>query len=245
MTDRERGFLSGILPADRKGYTRYREQIRDMVVIGEGRRGNGEIILGIGDDTPSFDDPLAPVFAYGAIETNFGTISITGREVFQNQCSIEIVNSKSDFLPPEFEESRRWTYSTWLPDTGCPQCLQRVREVRIQTSGMQRFTLAICPGDKRLWVYEEEQQVVRLIPITNFYNELMLAKNIRDPKIALQSALFFTELQQYSDKDLLQAFFTYNKLKTKVHIQGEVLTPNEQPAGILSTLKRIVTSWKS
>ena len=62
----------------------------------------------------------------------------------------------------------------------------------------------------------------RQIPVTNYYNELMLHKNIRDPKIALDSNRLFSELAEYSDADLTYAFFTYNTLRTKVHAGGAI-----------------------
>src|SRR6266851_5448202 len=113
LSERERESLEWILPADRKGYNRYRETIRRMEVIGEGRRGKGEMILGRAETEVDFSSPLAPVFAYGAIETDLGTISITLREMIDDQISVEIVSHASDDVPLEFKESRRWTYSTW------------------------------------------------------------------------------------------------------------------------------------
>jgi len=191
LSVRESDFLSGILPGERVVYKKYHAILESLTVIGEGRRGNGELILGEKTDTLNFDEPLAPVFAYGMVETNFGAISVTAREFSLGQISIEIVNNKSNTIPDNFVELRRWTYSTWNTGKPCPQCLQPVREVKMVTSENQTLTLAVCPSDKRLWVYDGEEQYIRLIPITNYYNELMLNKNIRDPKIALDSKNFF------------------------------------------------------
>ncbi|MBI3189266.1 MAG: hypothetical protein HYZ33_01320, partial [Ignavibacteriales bacterium] len=164
LTQTEHELLFWILPLERNGYTLYRDAIQNFVVIGEGRRGNGELILGEQNDTPDFDEPLAPVFAYGAIETTFGTISITAREISHNQASIEIVNHRNERVPDEFEESRRWTYSSWKPGNDCPQCLQTVREVQMH-SAERHVTLAMCRTDKRLWVFDFTSEVNRLIPI--------------------------------------------------------------------------------
>ena len=86
---------------------------------------------------------LAPVFAYGAIETNFGIISISVRELRDDQISVEIVNQRSDTVPPEFEEARRWTYSTWSPEMACPKCDGPLREVaiRIESARLGTWTL--------------------------------------------------------------------------------------------------------
>src|SRR5438309_8567948 len=91
ISPREREWIDWILPPDRPGYRDYRHLVGGMVVIGKGRRGEGEIILGPEGSTPDVSSPLAPVFAYGAIETKAGTISMTMREISEGQISIEIV----------------------------------------------------------------------------------------------------------------------------------------------------------
>ena len=210
-----------------------------MEVIGEGRRGKGEIILGKPGDEVDFSTPLAPVFAYGAIETNFGIISITMREMCDQQISVEIVSSRSDDVLGEFEESRRWTYSTWKPGERCPQCRCALREVSMHAAGevKEHYVLALCAKDRRLWVYDESDQVNHLIPVTNYYNELMLHKNTRDPKTALDSKRLFTELSSYSDDDLTYAFLTYNKLKTKVHAEGNMVPDTK--SGMVPKLRKL------
>ena len=190
-----------------------------MTVIGEGRRGKGEIVLGKSGDTPDFSEPFGSVFAYGAIETNFGMISITLREKVNEQISLEIVSHRLEEVPQQFEESRRWTYSTWNPGQPCPQCLKPLREVPMHKPDGKHLMLALCTTDKRLWVFDAESRVNRLIPVTNFYNELMLHKNIRDPKAALDGKQLFANLDKYSDEDLTYAFLTYNKIRTKFRIE--------------------------
>jgi hypothetical protein len=241
LSARDHEWIKWILPVDRPGYRQYHDMLQSMVVIGEGRRGNGEMILGHEGNEVDFSAPLAPVFAYGAIETNFGTISITIREMMDNQVSVEIVSHRSEEVPAEFEEARRWTYSTWKPGEVCPQCCSSVREVSMHTvTGKQEyFVLAVCGKDKRLWVYDETTQVNHLIPMTNFYNELMLHKNIRDPKIALDAKRLFTELSLFSDRDLVYAFLTYNKLKMKVHLAGNVETEMKENTGVFRKLKEV------
>jgi hypothetical protein len=241
LSTQEREWIEWILPSDRSGYKSYRDAIRSMVIIGEGRRGNGEMILGNTGTYPDFSAPLPSVFAYGAIETNFGTISITVREMLDEQISVEIVSQRSENIPEEFEEARRWTYSTWTPGTVCPQCAKPVREIAMRSVEVEnvRFVLALCRSDKRLWVYDTSSGVNRLIPVTNFYNELMLHKNIRDPKIALDAKLLFMDMEKYSDDDLTYAFLTYNTLKTKVRIEGKIESETQHNKRSGSLLKKI------
>jgi hypothetical protein len=198
--------------------------IDQLTVIGEGRRGSGEIILGRQGAAVDFGSPLAAVFAYGSVETNAGPISVTLREMTDEQISIEIVSQKSDEVPATVSELRRWTYSSWSPGDSCPQCRQQVREVPMHLSGSPEvlLTLALCSTDRRLWIHDGIEEVNHLIPVTNFYNELMLQKQIRDPKIALNSRRLFEKLEAYSDTDLTRAFASYNRLRSKVRLEGVV-----------------------
>ena len=238
LTAREREWIEWILPADRPGYAYYRRLIESMAVIGQGRRGEGEIILGTRSTQIDIESPLPSVFAYGAIETNFGTISITLRDVQDEQISLEIVSHRADFVPEEFEEFRRWTYSTWSPGKACTQCELPVREVPMHTQAGERLVLVVCPRDKRLWVYDAAANVNRLIPVTNYYNELMLHKNIRDPKTALDSKQLFIDLASYSDEDLAYAFLTYNRIRTKVHVDGMMESDAKEQLSFMNRIAR-------
>ncbi len=243
LLPREREFIEWVLPADAPGYREYRELIENMVVLGEGRRGEGEIILGSPGTEPDFSSPLAPVLAYGSIEFSDGAGSISIREIMDGQISVEIVSQRSEELPLTSGEIRRWTYSTWKPGSPCPQCGRAVREVPMHSTAgtTEHLALAICVPDRRLWLHDATTGVNRLIPVTNFYNELMLHKNIRDPRIALESRRLFEDLPSYSDSDLTYAFVTYNKLRAKVHVAGAIEPDRKQKgrAG-LGFLKRFI-----
>jgi hypothetical protein len=240
LSPREREWLEWILPIDRPGYKLYRDFLNALTVIGEGRRGAGEFILGKVGTMPDFSAPLSAVHSYGLIETDRGSISVTLREIFEEQISVEIVCNTSDELPEQFTELRRWTYSTWKPGETCPQCVKDVREVEMQSADGKQFVLAICTGDRRIWFYEEESGVIHLIPVTNYYNELMLHKNIRDPKIALNAKLFFTDLANYTDADLRHAFATYNKLMPKVQLTQEIAEESRAPASLFTRFARLI-----
>jgi hypothetical protein len=242
LSARERAWLEWILPAGRPGYDAFRRALDGCVVIGEGRRGEGEIVLGPPGAVPDLDPPLGAVYSYGAIETNVGTISVTVREPVDGQASLEIVSHRAERVPDEFEESRRWTYALWNPGEPCPQCAGPLREVPMRSATDGRLVLAVCAADWRLWVHDAAALVNRLIPVTNFYNEIMLHKNIRDPKTALDSRRLFADLGTFSDADLSRAFQTYNALKTKVHVDGAV-HPEAAPqgGGVLATIKKLFT----
>lgn len=242
LSTRERGWLEWILPGDRPAYASYREMIASMMVIGQGRRGPGEIIIGAPGDKPDFAEPLTPVVAYGTVETDVGTISITLREPIDGQLSAEMVCHSSEEIPPQYREVRRWTYSRWNPGDPCPQCLNAVREVPMRTasSAESSFALALCVKDKRIWVYEGATGMNRLIPLTNFYNELMLHKNVRDPRIALDVLHLFRDLPAFSDDDLAYAFLTYNRIKTKVRASGRIEAVNRETPGIRNAVRKLL-----
>jgi hypothetical protein len=239
LTHRERTWLEWVLPADRIGYQEYRKYLDTMVVLGEGRRGKGDIVLGYAGDTPDTTITLPPVFAYGLIETNFGPISVTVRENYGDQIDVEIVTHRGEEMFEQFEERRRWTYSTWKPGAICPQCERPPREVSMETEAGKRLVLTVCAADRRLWVHDAETMVNHLIPVTNFYNELMLHKKIRDPKIALDSNRMFTDLPRYKDDDLTYAFMTYNALKTKVEMKGRLMPGKVERRTFIHTIKEI------
>lgn len=252
LTKKEKDWIEWILPPDRSGYRQYRELIQNMVVLGPGRRGSGNFILGFSGDTVDVGGPLPPVFAYGVMETSTGMISISLRENVGDQIDVEIVSHQREDVPEMFEEGRRWTYSTWSPGDPCPQCQRAVRQVSMHTPSSLQTTkvaggedrskhlvLCICANDRRIWIFDRDSGVNRLIPVTNFYNELMLHKNIRDPKIAFDSNRLFSELSSFTDEELTYAFLTYNKLKTKVGSVRTLVTDSKAKETLRQKLRRI------
>ncbi len=100
----------------------------------------------------------------------------------------------------------------------------KVREIVIVPD---KYVLAISQVEKRIWVYGFETGINYLIPLSNFYNQLMIYKNIRDPKIALKPNLFFEKLQsEYTDIELRNTFITYNKYLRKLDIREELVNAN-------------------
>lgn len=183
------------------------------------------------------ESPLPPVFAYGIVETAAGRIGVSLRERVEDQLEFEIVNLDGESLPAVLAEQRRWTCSTWLPHERCPMCASSLREVRLQTVKGRTLVLAFCGRDERMWVYDSVSGVNYLIPVTNFYNELMLQAKVRDPRVALDSKRLFTDLSGYSDATLARAFATYNKLKTKIHFEERLQGPESAEPSFLRRLR--------
>jgi hypothetical protein len=220
LRGRERELLEFVLPAERPGYSEYRALIAGMSVIGQGRRGSGHIVLGSTGELPDRFSPLMPVIAYGALETTRDEYSITVRKHAGRQIDVEIVSRRGGEIPDHFEEKRRWTYSTWQPGLSSPAGGGPVREIRVDA----KTVLGLAPAERRIWVWEEHGGMVRLIPITNFYNGLMQVRSIRDPEIALRPSLLYDRPGEYSDTDLRRAFVKYNAHHPKVVLDNPVVS---------------------
>ncbi|MBX2991187.1 MAG: hypothetical protein KF749_08465 [Bacteroidetes bacterium] len=231
---KERDLLEFVLPAESLGYAEYRNLLRSMLVLAEGRRGKGNLVLGNPDDVADIVSPLAPVVAYGVVETTIDRFTITVRECVGDQIDAEIVSAHGTEIPDHFEEKRRWTYSGWKPGSLSPALHSPVREVRISDT----LTFVIATQEKRLWLHDAVTLMNHLIPITNFYNELMLHKGIRDPNVALNSNLLFEHAESHSDADMQAAFIAYNRLKKRVEIVLE--QPKPQETGFAAFFRRIV-----
>ena len=240
LNERERDWLEWLLPEDRRGYRDYRSALEKFEVIGEGRRGKGNLVLGYPGDKPDLTSPLSPVFAYGLIEGVEGSISILAREEAGNQIEIEIVPLRGEAVPRSLTEKSRWTYSTWSPSRPCPCCGKTPREVPIGTPKTEAV-LTVCPSDHRLWVYDVISGVNHLIPVTNFYNELMLVRQIRDPQIALHPSYLFSHLTDFSDEDLVHAFVVYNKIRKKVDSVTDHLVASRRDKSFKKFLKKYFT----
>lgn len=241
LNDLETDLIRRVLPERAPGHARHREFIASSVVIGQGRRGEGEIIMGKSGDIPDLDAPLPSVFAYGVARAEPPSeeeISVTVREILDGQLSIEVVGQKNDLVDPGTKIGSFWSYSTWRPGLPCPQCGSVPREAMVAKvgPGPAEQVLAICRADRRLWIYDGGSQTCRPVPVTNYYNELMLLKQIRDPEIALSSEKFFERLDDYGDGDLTGAFLAYNRVRTKIDTPAQT----GDTAGGEGTFRRIL-----
>lgn len=236
LTALERDLLLWLLPADRTGYNEYRSLVSSWSVAARGRRGEGNYILAPEKTRVDVESPLPQVFAYGLVRTTDGRVGVTLRERLGDQLEFEIVNLDGETVPDVLSVEKRWTFSTWLPGQACPACAEMLREVTMHTKRGRLLDLALCPKDGRLWVYDAATGLNHLIPVTNFYNELMLHANVRDPRVALDAKKLFTDLAQYSDTTLSKAFESYNKLKTKIPLEDQLRIAGERKPSLLKKL---------
>lgn len=240
LTEFERGLLLWILPAERQGYHEYRKLVQEWKVVAHGRRGEGNYILAPLGEQADNESPLPQVLAYGMVETDTGSLLVTLRERFENQLEFEIQSIRGTFDQKQSREIRRWTYSTWLPGMACPNCNNAVRVVTMATGKGGKFVLSVCVHDERIWVFEERQGLNHPIPVSNFFNELMLHKNIRDPKVALDAKNLFRDLGKYSDADLTHAFRTYNTIRSKITLESDIVVDEIRP----TFFERLKSKWR-
>jgi hypothetical protein len=234
---KEIDLIEFVLPEGSPGYEEYRRLISGMVVLAEGRRGKGNFVLGRRGDIADVTSSLPSVIAYGIVETTLDAFSVSVRECVDDQIDVEIVSTRGEEIPDRFEEKRRWTYSTWRPGQPSPCTGNPVRPVKVSDT----LTLAIAKQEKRLWLHDARTMMNHLIPITNFYNELMLHQGIRDPKVALKSDLLYEKLEQYTDADLRAAFVAYNKQRKRVDI-ALVEKPQRHDTGMKALFKKLFST---
>ncbi len=229
LTSIENMVLFSVLPENKAGYNSYRNKIKALVVTGLGRFGGGNFILGKENTQPDLSFPSSPVFAIGTNVYKEGTIDITIHEEVDDEIEfdISIMNQfhQEGSIPETLTEIKRWNYSEWNPGDKAPNDSSYVREVKIIEN---KYILAIAPYHKRIWLHEYKSGINLLIPLSNFYNELMRVCSIKDTKVALNPSSFFENLKNFSDVELKLAFLSYNKYLKRINIKEPI--PIDSPA---------------
>ena len=208
LTEKEKYLLFKVLPINKPGYKKYRDKIEELVVIGKGRFSRDNMILGKPGNKPDLSFPSTPVFATGTIVCKETEIDVAIHEEIDNEIEFDIATNNSFKPDDKITELSDWNYSSWNPGKNAPKDNSEVREVIIIPGSL---ILAIAPEHKKIWLHDIETGVNYLIPVSNFYNQLMMVKDIRNTKIALNPRIFFEQLDKYSDSDLVSALITYNK----------------------------------
>ncbi|QQS37745.1 MAG: hypothetical protein IPM56_07295 [Ignavibacteriales bacterium] len=212
----ETDLINFVLPEYKPGYSKYRELINNYSVLGKSSVKRNGLVLGLADKKPDEDFFRMPLFACGNV-----SVSNVSKDIFIYQMMDEFIEFEINDSVVNQAVEVRWTYSEWVPGKNSPEDGTNVREIKIQDAD---YILALARETKRIWLYEKDTGVNYLIPVTNYFNELMRYKNIRDPKIALQPNTLFKEMGTYSDEDLISALIIYNKylhrfpLKERIHL---------------------------
>ena len=205
LTDIENKCLFMILPEDKPGYNLYRNKINGMLILGEGIFGDGNYILGPMEPDPDLSFPSAPVWSLGTLYTGNDQVDIIINEETENKIEVSFTRDVNDI---SLTTTKVNSYSFWIPGQKSPFTNSKVREIIIRPN---EFILAVVPEEKKIWLYEFASGVNHLIPVSNFYNSLMIIKNERNAQKVLNPNLFFDNLALYNDEELKSSFEKYNQ----------------------------------
>lgn len=234
LTRQEIYLLFSVLPEYKPGYNSYREKINKLYVTGPGRYNNNDLILGRQNTVPDITLPPAPVFAAGIVKIPGDEIDILINEEVDDEIEIELNIKNSTKIPEEINELGRWSYSDWNPGNKSPGDNGEVREIVVVKG---KYILVFAPSHKKIWLHDYENGVNYLIPLTNFYNELMRFKRIKDPAKALNPKLFFEDITGFPDEDLISTLVLYNKYMRRFPVDFSKYLTVQQP----ETKKRRIT----
>ncbi len=217
LTAREEGWLFYLLPEERKSYAVYREKINPMLVIGEGRFGEGNYVLGSEGDEPDLSYSSLPVFACGQITFKECLLQISIHEFFDNKIEISISNLTGGKIPEVLTETGRWSYSYWKPGDVSPFEGDKLREINV-TGNKGELVLALSPKNCSVWLYEAKTELNHIIPVTNFINELLRGNKTVDRSKGINIGYVFSHLNSFDDSGFVKALVQYNKHWRKVEL---------------------------
>jgi hypothetical protein len=237
LTQREYDWLLTALPENKIGYKKYRDLVENLVVIGCGRFGAGNLVLGEEDDVVDLEDPSAPIFAIANISYQNANIYVTIHEMFENQIEVDIKSVNGEIIPDDLGTAIVWTYSNWVPGDKAPHDNTPVREIAIVKN---ELILVFAPIHKKVWVYNSKSGINHFIPVTNYYNELMILMGNKDPETALDPGRIFTNLDEFSNQQLIDGFLIYNKRWHRIELDPQLLNkkPDEKKKSFFGFFKK-------
>ncbi len=237
LTDRELDWILWMLPQEKSGYRDYRSLIEKSVVIGYGKFEGDNLILGQAGDLPNEESFFTPVICLGQVETLEAKIQISIHKPYKNQIQIDIVNLEGDTIPDKLTEVRRWSYSRWNPGEPSPATGKAVREVKIFSKIESNLILVLSPSDRKIWLHEIDSGINYIIPVTNFFNELLRRRRDIFERIGgLNVSLVFESIDKFSDAEINNAFLSYSKIFGKVDVGAYEEMKDKR--GFLAFLKR-------
>jgi hypothetical protein len=235
LSERETGWLFYLLPEEIPAYAEYRTRLSSMLVIGEGRFGEGNLVLGYEGDKPDLSYSSLPVFACGQIEFKECRLQISIHELFDNKIEISISNISGEKIPDSLKEVSRWSYSYWKPGAASPFEGDELREIDIaKTKGA--LVLALSPKNYSLWLYEAKTGLNHIVPVTNFINELLRGNTTVDKSRGINIAYVFENHKQFSDDEFIKALVQYNKQWRKAELLDSDAVLAEEKKGLFGKM---------
>jgi hypothetical protein len=223
LTSQEKEILSWLLPENISAYSNYNNFVKSSQIIGEGRWGEGNLILDTKQSPIDLTLGMPPVVAYGECVINDSALSISVHE-FNIDDQLEVQFS-GVFPIPEAEVRNKWCYSYWKSGDPCPATGASVKEIIAKDkSEKAAYFLAISPQKKVLWLHHNRTGFNQLIPVTAFYDELLRTKHIRDAKLISHPATFFEKVNDFSDAEYIKALLEYNKKASRKFDASDIVT---------------------
>ncbi|PKL90297.1 MAG: hypothetical protein CVV23_00130 [Ignavibacteriae bacterium HGW-Ignavibacteriae-2] len=229
----ELSALFKLLPGNRPGYAVYRRKIEQNFVIGNGRFGNGNLILGARNDKPDIENSSAPILAAGTVLYDEYKFDIVIHEERYYQIEVDLDEIYKIKIENGLEaELKSWSYSNWLPGQKAPNDNSEIREIPFNGG---RFVIAVAPKHKRIWLYDSNDGINHLIPISNFINELLMLKGIKERS---NVNIFFEDLFKFTEGEIVSAFINYNRyMKKFIFDEIKVDKPVKQKRNLFSFKK--------
>ncbi len=215
LSSKEKQWLFAALPENKLGYKQYRDIIENLLVIGYGRFGEGNFILGEEGDIIDFENSSSPILAVANITFDVGKVYVTIHEELDGQIEVDIKGTAVEHIPDDLEQAKVWTYSNWIPGEKAPFDKSAVREIHLVKN---EIVLVIAPIHKKVWVYNSKSGINHFIPVTNYYNEMMILLNNKNSDTALNPGRLFSNLSEFTDQQLAQGFLVYNKYSNRIEL---------------------------
>ena len=233
----EKEILNWLLPENISAYKPFHDFMQSSQVIGEGRWGEGNLILDKKISSIDLTLGMSPVIAFGECMIGNANLTVSVHD-FNVDDQLEVQFSGIFPIPENSAITNKWCYSYWKSGDPCPATQNPIREIILKDRSYSVvFVLAISRTKKVIWLHHAVTGFNQLIPLTAFYDELLRAKHIRDAKLISHPATFFELIDDFSDIQFRKALFEYNKnAKYKVDLTDIVIETEQPKKSILQKL---------
>lgn len=229
LTPIEKDLLSWLLPVNASFYEPYNNFAGSSQAIGEGRWGEGNLLLDKKISSIDLTLGMPPVIAYGECDVNGVKLSFSVHE-FNIDDQLEVQFSGIFPIPESASVENKWSYSYWKPGDPCPATGRSVKEIRIPNkSDTVIYVLSISPAKKVLWLHHANSGFNQLLPITQFYDELLRTKHIRDARLISHPSSFFDRIDEFSDDEYIKALLEYDKKASRKFDTTGIATETVKP----------------
>ncbi len=231
LSEFEKLCISFALGKKKEVYSSVLENIFSKQVLGQSRFGDYSIIVGPTTKEADTSFPPSVVFtiAFIAFETYDVSISIHEEddECFEIDFAPNGVYTDDLLITTPQRERSYWTLSNWKSGDRL-FANGKVREIHLPETP---YSLAIAKTPQKLWVHNKVDGFNRVIPVTNFYNEVRHLGGYTGGKIISRNE-FFEHHEKFEDALLIEALFNYSAYMKKFKLKlDKVELPKKSVSG--------------